>query len=131
MSKVYFDSSDTHYIFLKNILLFVIIPGYDPVSLLGCLTLSYNYFVFHSPVFLLYNNAFEVKKKKPGNYLLSHTLTRVVPSAMRGLTSLFGMGRGVTPSLRSPGIKLCNTQTFILFLIFYDLISIHLFVKKR
>src|SRR5258708_12314087 len=27
-----------------------------------------------------------------GNYLLSHTLSRAVPSAQRGLTSVFGMG---------------------------------------
>jgi hypothetical protein len=26
-----------------------------------------------------------------GNYLLSHTLSRAVPSAQRGLTSVFGM----------------------------------------
>ena len=35
----------------------------------------------------------------PGSVLLSHTVTRAVPSAMRGLTSVFGMGTGVTPSL--------------------------------
>jgi hypothetical protein len=31
-----------------------------------------------------------------GNHLRSHTLTRAVPSAQRGLTSVFGMGTGVT-----------------------------------
>ena len=37
-----------------------------------------------------------------GNYLLSHTLSRAVPSAQRGLTSVFGMGTGVSPAVRSP-----------------------------
>src|SRR5258708_26341516 len=37
-----------------------------------------------------------------GNFLLSHTLARAVPSGLRGLTSVFGMGTGVTPSLESP-----------------------------
>ncbi len=35
----------------------------------------------------------------PGSDLLSHTVTSAVPSAMRGLTSVFGMGTGVSPSL--------------------------------
>jgi len=34
----------------------------------------------------------------PGGDLLSHTATRAVSSALRGLTSVFGMGTGVTPS---------------------------------
>src|SRR5204863_7170634 len=33
----------------------------------------------------------------PGGDLLSHTVSRAVPSALEGLTALFGMGRGVTP----------------------------------
>jgi hypothetical protein len=33
-----------------------------------------------------------------GNYLLSHTLSRAVQSAQRGLTSVFGMGTGGTPA---------------------------------
>ena len=32
-----------------------------------------------------------------GNYLLSHTLSRAVQSAQRGLTSVFGMGTGGPP----------------------------------
>jgi hypothetical protein len=36
-------------------------------------------------------------RKKEGSDLLSHLTA--VPSALRGLTSLFGMGRGGTPSL--------------------------------
>ena len=39
---------------------------------------------------------------KSGNDLLSRTVTRAVPSALRGLTAEFGMGSGVTPSLWSP-----------------------------
>src|SRR5579863_6473791 len=37
-----------------------------------------------------------------GNDLLSHTLSRAVQSALRGLTSVFGMGTGGTPAVRSP-----------------------------
>src|SRR4051812_32503050 len=37
-----------------------------------------------------------------GNYLLSHTVPRAVQSAQRGLTSVFGMGTGGTPAVRSP-----------------------------
>jgi hypothetical protein len=40
-----------------------------------------------------------VKIKKPGNDLLSHQVTLAVPSALKGLTSVFGMGTGVSPSL--------------------------------
>jgi hypothetical protein len=37
-----------------------------------------------------------------GDYLISHTLPRAVPSARRGLTSVFGMGTGVTLAVCSP-----------------------------
>jgi hypothetical protein len=37
-----------------------------------------------------------------GNDLLSHTLSRAVPSAQRGLTTVFGMGTGGSPAVRSP-----------------------------
>ena len=43
--------------------------------------------------------------KKPGSVLLSHKVTQVVPSALEGLTSVFGMGTGVTPPLSPPGIS--------------------------
>jgi hypothetical protein len=39
-----------------------------------------------------------------GDDLLSHTLSRAVQSAQRGLTSVFGMGTGGTPAVRSPTI---------------------------
>ncbi len=42
------------------------------------------------------------RHSKSGNDLLSRTVTRAVPSALRGLTAEFGMGSGVTPSLWSP-----------------------------
>ncbi len=36
-------------------------------------------------------------KNNLGSDLLSHPPAQAVPSAFRGLTSLFGMGRGVSP----------------------------------
>src|SRR5579862_773250 len=39
----------------------------------------------------------------PGSDLRSHTVTRAVSSAQRGLTSVFGMGTGVTPAIWPPG----------------------------
>ncbi len=38
-----------------------------------------------------------------GDVLLSHTVSSAVPSALLGLTSLFEMGRGVSPAILSPG----------------------------
>ena len=40
----------------------------------------------------------------PGGDLLSHTVTSAVPSALLGLTSVFGMGTGGTPTLKPPEI---------------------------
>ena len=37
-----------------------------------------------------------------GNVLLSHTLARAVPSGLRGLTTVFGMGTGGALALVSP-----------------------------
>ena len=37
------------------------------------------------------------KRKKPGNFLLSHQAALAVPSALEGLTAVFGMGTGVAP----------------------------------
>jgi hypothetical protein len=36
---------------------------------------------------------------KRGNGLLSHPVSRAVPSGLEGLTSVFGMGTGVAPPL--------------------------------
>ena len=38
---------------------------------------------------------------KTSDDLLSQAVTHQVPSALKGLTSVFGMGTGVTPSLLS------------------------------
>ena len=40
--------------------------------------------------------------QETGGVLLSQALAGQVPSALRGLTALFGMGRGVSPSLKPP-----------------------------
>src|SRR5215207_571321 len=40
-----------------------------------------------------------------GDDLLSHRVSPAVPSALAGLTSLFGMGRGVSPPPSSPFLK--------------------------
>ena len=37
-----------------------------------------------------------------GGDLLSHLVTQAVPSALRGLTAVFGMGTGVSPSPLPP-----------------------------
>jgi hypothetical protein len=39
---------------------------------------------------------------KSGGVLLSHAVTHVVPSALQGLTTEFGMGSGVTPAAWPP-----------------------------
>src|SRR5215203_6880010 len=44
----------------------------------------------------------ETKAEKMGDDLLSHGVYPAVPSALAGLTSLFGMGRGVSPPPSSP-----------------------------
>ena len=40
--------------------------------------------------------------KNFGGVLLSHTAARAVPSALKSLTAVFGMGTGVTSSLLPP-----------------------------
>ncbi len=42
------------------------------------------------------------KKKNQGSYLLSHSRTRAVSSALKSLTSGFGMGPGVASSVLPP-----------------------------
>ena len=39
------------------------------------------------------------RKKGAGGDVLSHPVSRAVPSALRGLTTVFGMGTGVSPAL--------------------------------
>src|SRR5205807_10254543 len=45
----------------------------------------------------------------PGSDLRSHAVTRAVSSAQRGLTSVFGMGTGVTVAVYPP--ETCVTRT--------------------
>ena len=47
------------------------------------------------------SEAFQVKIYSGGD-LLSHVVANAVPSALRGLTAVFGMGTGMTPSLIPP-----------------------------
>ena len=44
----------------------------------------------------------------PGSDLLSHTVTSAVPSALEGLTTVFGMGTGVAPPASPPGILMMS-----------------------
>ena len=41
--------------------------------------------------------------QKPSSVLLSHRIAPAVPSALEGLTSVFGMGTGVAPPALPPG----------------------------
>ena len=43
-----------------------------------------------------------LRLNNPGGFLLSHAVAHAVPSAPRGLTSVFGMGTGVTLSTEPP-----------------------------
>ena len=40
-----------------------------------------------------------------GDVLLSHHLSVAVPSALQGLTTVFGMGTGVPPALLPPKLS--------------------------
>ena len=44
----------------------------------------------------------QAKEKDLGDDLLFQTVASPVPSALTGLTAVFGMGTGVSPSLWSP-----------------------------
>ena len=46
---------------------------------------------------IILQTKFCTTKKASGSDLLSHTVTGAVPSALEGLTAVFGMGTGVTP----------------------------------
>jgi hypothetical protein len=50
---------------------------------------------------------------KSGDDLLSHIVANAVPSALEGLTSVFGMGTGVTPPLESPEILVGHRQSAV------------------
>ena len=53
---------------------------------------------YESPLNIIQRASFN----NPGDFLLSHTVSRAVPSAPAGLTSVFGMGTGVTLPTKSP-----------------------------
>ena len=46
-----------------------------------------------------------------GSHLLSHAVSSIVPSAVRGLTIVFGMGTGVTPGRIGTGNILLSLIT--------------------
>ena len=51
-----------------------------------------------------------------GDYLLSHDVSIVVPSALRGLTSVFGMGTGVSLLLLSPYLFTFTFQSITVYI---------------
>ena len=59
----------------------------------------------------LLNPRFCEDKFNLGNVLLSHTVAHAVPSALKGLTSVFGMGTGISPSPWSPRISKIITRS--------------------
>ena len=59
----------------------------------------------HKPI--MKNSAFQRSYLESGDDLLSRAVTSQVPSALKGLTSVFGMGTGVTPSSLSPEMVSC------------------------
>ncbi len=67
---------------------------------------------------------------KSGIDLLSHTVTHAVPSAQRGLTSLFGMGRGVTPATKTPEFKFKSNRSSYVDLISLLMHRIYAFKKE-
>ena len=76
-------------------------------------TLQPYIFCIRVPLKLILFNAFNAKKLlyqkikeffSPGNVLLSQGATAQVPLALKSLTSVFGMGTGVTSSPSSPDI---------------------------
>ncbi len=49
------------------------------------------------------------KKRELGDDLLSHAVASAVPSALKGLTAVFEMGTGVSPSLWPPNSLFAST----------------------
>ena len=56
-----------------------------------------------TPIRRAFNSELGLQKQKPGSVLLSHLVSKAVPSALEGLTAVFGMGTGVSPPLSPPG----------------------------
>ena len=61
------------------------------------------------PSFSEYRNIFSLEKKFLPNRIFFPESEGGVPSARAGLTTLFGMGRGVPPRLKTPG-TLCSKK---------------------
>ena len=69
-----------------------------------------------------------------GSDLLSRAVSSQVPSALKGLTSVFGMGTGVTPSLSPPEWVIFSFHTLttaqLLFLIQFLTFLLSLFFQS-
>ena len=55
--------------------------------------------------------SFQGTKKESGSLLLSHAVASIVPSAVWGLTIVFGMDTGVSPRRIAAGISLLPLAT--------------------
>ena len=60
--------------------------------------------------------SFQLIQKTPGSDLLFHLVPQAVPSAIKGFTSVFEMGTGVSPLLWLPG-KCLITKIFRKYLV--------------
>ena len=58
------------------------------------------------------NHQRRAQRENSGSVLLSHPVTRTVPSALEGLTSVFEMGTGVAPPLSPPKREKDDNFTF-------------------
>ena len=54
-----------------------------------------------------------IQKHIPGIDLFSHTVASAVPSALEGLTTVFGMGTGGSPPPWTPGNRIVNIRELI------------------
>ena len=48
-------------------------------------------------MFVIQFSRYSVDLKKSGNHLFFHAVSGIVPSAVLGLTVVFGMGTGISP----------------------------------
>ncbi len=69
-------------------------------------------------------------KKDFGGVLLSHTASRAVPSALKSLTSVFGMGTGVASSPSPPKNRLCKLTAQFGVSNYFLIIYVSYFVAK-
>ena len=54
-----------------------------------------------------------IARRRVGDVLLSHRAAPAVSSGLEGLTTVFGMGTGVSPPLESPALLRAQTQAGI------------------